>query len=70
LLNLRERPFRSAPRRDLPGHARPASSKEAGEGRPKGGHALAILPGLTHYDMASSPLVAAVALDFLDAPKA
>ena len=23
-----------------------------GEGRPKGGHALAILPGLTHYDLA------------------
>ena len=41
-----------------------------GEGRPKGGHALAILPGLTHYNMASSPLVAAVSLDFLDAPEA
>lgn len=38
-----------------------------GEGRPKGGHALAILPGLTHYNMASSPLFAAVTLDFLDA---
>lgn len=37
-----------------------------GEGRPKGGHALAILPGLTHYNMFSSPLLAAVALDFLD----
>jgi pimeloyl-ACP methyl ester carboxylesterase len=37
-----------------------------GEGRPKGGHALAILPGLTHYNMASSPLLAAAALDFLD----
>jgi pimeloyl-ACP methyl ester carboxylesterase len=37
-----------------------------GEGRPKGGHALAILPGLTHYDIAVSPLFAAVALDFLD----
>jgi pimeloyl-ACP methyl ester carboxylesterase len=37
-----------------------------GENRPKGGHALAILPGLTHYNMASSPLLAAVALDFLD----
>ena len=24
-----------------------------GEGRPKGGHALAILPGLTHYDLVS-----------------
>ena len=41
-----------------------------GEGRPKGGHALAILPGLTHYNMASSPLVAAVALDFLETPEA
>jgi pimeloyl-ACP methyl ester carboxylesterase len=37
-----------------------------GEGRPKGGHALAILPGLTHYNMASSPLFAAVTLAFLD----
>src|SRR4029079_6845077 len=32
-----------------------------GEGRPKGGHALAVLPGLTHYDMGVSPLFAAVA---------
>ncbi|GAA4982253.1 alpha/beta fold hydrolase [Kineococcus glutinatus] len=37
-----------------------------GEGRPEGGHALAILPGLTHYDLASSPLFAATALAFLD----
>jgi pimeloyl-ACP methyl ester carboxylesterase len=37
-----------------------------GEGRPKGGHALAILPGLTHYNLAISPLFAAVTLDFLD----
>jgi pimeloyl-ACP methyl ester carboxylesterase len=37
-----------------------------GEGRPKGGHALAILPGLTHYNLAVSPLFAAVVLDFLD----
>ena len=37
-----------------------------GEGRPKGGHALAILPGLTHYSIFSSPLFAAVALAFLD----
>jgi len=37
-----------------------------GEGRPKGGHALAILPGLTHYNMASSPLLAAAATSFLD----
>src|SRR6266508_464722 len=37
-----------------------------GEGRPKGGHALAILPGLTHYNMATSPLFAAATLAFLD----
>jgi pimeloyl-ACP methyl ester carboxylesterase len=37
-----------------------------GEGRPKGGHALAILPGLTHYNVFSSPLFAAVTLNFLD----
>jgi len=37
-----------------------------GEGRPKGGHALAILPGLTHYNIGSSPLLAAVTLAFLD----
>jgi pimeloyl-ACP methyl ester carboxylesterase len=37
-----------------------------GEGRPRGGHALAILPSLTHYNMAASPLLAAVALDFID----
>jgi pimeloyl-ACP methyl ester carboxylesterase len=37
-----------------------------GEGRPKGGHALAILPGLTHYNLAVSPLFAAVTLNFLD----
>jgi pimeloyl-ACP methyl ester carboxylesterase len=37
-----------------------------GEGRPKGGHALAVLPGLTHYDLGVSPLFAAVTLDFLD----
>ena len=36
-----------------------------GEGRPKGGHALAILPGLTHYSLGASPLFAAVILDFL-----
>jgi pimeloyl-ACP methyl ester carboxylesterase len=37
-----------------------------GEGRPRGGHALAILPGLTHYNIFASPLFAAVILDFLD----
>ena len=40
-----------------------------GEGRPKGGHALAILPGLTHYNLGVSPLLAPSALDFLDAPQ-
>jgi pimeloyl-ACP methyl ester carboxylesterase len=40
-----------------------------GEGRPKGGHALAILPGLTHYNLGASPLFAAVALDFIDQPR-
>jgi pimeloyl-ACP methyl ester carboxylesterase len=40
-----------------------------GEGRPKGGHALAILPGLTHYNLGVSPLFAAVALSFLDEPE-
>ncbi|HEX6337620.1 MAG TPA: alpha/beta hydrolase [Jiangellaceae bacterium] len=38
----------------------------AGEGRPKGGHALAVLPGLTHYNIFNSPLFAAVILSFLD----
>jgi pimeloyl-ACP methyl ester carboxylesterase len=37
-----------------------------GEGRPKGGHALAILPGLTHYNIFSSPLFAAATVAFLD----
>jgi pimeloyl-ACP methyl ester carboxylesterase len=37
-----------------------------GEGRPKGGHALAILPGLTHYNICTSPLFAAATLAFLD----
>jgi pimeloyl-ACP methyl ester carboxylesterase len=37
-----------------------------GEGRPKGGHALAILPGLTHYDLFASPLFAHVTLAHLD----
>lgn len=36
-----------------------------GEGRPEGGHALAILPGTTHYDLLDSPLFAPVALAFL-----
>jgi pimeloyl-ACP methyl ester carboxylesterase len=37
-----------------------------GEARPQGGHALAILPGLTHYNIFSSPLLAAATLAFLD----
>jgi pimeloyl-ACP methyl ester carboxylesterase len=37
-----------------------------GEGRPKGGHALAVLPGVTHYTLGDSPLFAAVVLKFLD----
>ena len=37
-----------------------------GEGRPAGGHALAILPGLTHYDICTSPLFVAATLAFLD----
>jgi pimeloyl-ACP methyl ester carboxylesterase len=41
-----------------------------GEGRPKGGHALAILPGLTHYTLGNSALFATVTLSFLDAPEA
>jgi pimeloyl-ACP methyl ester carboxylesterase len=36
-----------------------------GEGRPKGGHALAILPGLTHYNIFTSPLFVAAILAFL-----
>ena len=40
-----------------------------GEGRPAGGHALAILPGLQHYNIFTSPLLAETALAFLDAPE-
>lgn len=36
-----------------------------GEGRPKGGHALAIIPNATHYNMTFSPLLAAAAIEFL-----
>jgi pimeloyl-ACP methyl ester carboxylesterase len=36
------------------------------EGRPEGGHALAILPGLTHYNLGISPLFAMATLAFLD----
>jgi pimeloyl-ACP methyl ester carboxylesterase len=38
-----------------------------GEGWPKGGHALAIVPGATHYNIFSSPLFAAEILAFLQA---
>jgi len=41
-----------------------------GEGRPKGGHALAILPGLTHYNLGTSPLFVTVTLAFLDSAEA
>jgi pimeloyl-ACP methyl ester carboxylesterase len=40
-----------------------------GENRPAGGDALAILPGLQHYNIFASPLLAATALAFLDAPR-
>ncbi len=38
-----------------------------GEGRPAGGHALAIIPNATHYNVVYSPILAAAALAFLDA---
>jgi len=37
-----------------------------GEGRPRGGHALAIIPNRQHYNMAESTLLAASILDFID----
>jgi pimeloyl-ACP methyl ester carboxylesterase len=37
-----------------------------GEGRPKGGHALAVIPGRTHYDVYTSPVLAEAILAFLD----
>ncbi len=40
------------------------------EGRPAGGHALAIIPGTTHYNVTTSPAFAAATLAFLDAPGA
>ena len=39
-----------------------------GEGRPPGGHALAIIPGATHYNVFRSPVLAAAILAFLDGP--
>jgi pimeloyl-ACP methyl ester carboxylesterase len=38
----------------------------AGEGRPAGGHALAILPATTHYNLLMSPLFVPAILTFLD----
>jgi len=40
-----------------------------GESRPAGGHALANIPGMTHYNICTSPVLAAAALAFLDAPR-
>jgi pimeloyl-ACP methyl ester carboxylesterase len=37
-----------------------------GEGRPKGGHALAIIPNATHYNVFLSPILAAAARAFLE----
>ena len=39
-----------------------------GEGRPKGGHALAIIPNATHYNVHLSPVFVAAALEFLGGP--
>jgi pimeloyl-ACP methyl ester carboxylesterase len=36
-----------------------------GEGRPKGGHALAVIPNATHYNVFASPVLAAAANQFL-----
>jgi hypothetical protein len=41
-----------------------------GSGRPKGGHALAVIPGATHYNLAASPVLAAAAIHFLDSSSA
>ena len=41
-----------------------------GEGLPAGGHALAIIPRATHYNVITSPVLAAAALEFLDAGRA
>jgi pimeloyl-ACP methyl ester carboxylesterase len=38
-----------------------------GEGRPAGGHALAIIPNATHYNVYLSPVLAAAVREFLDA---
>jgi pimeloyl-ACP methyl ester carboxylesterase len=36
------------------------------EGRPMGGHALAIVPGVTHYDVLTSAVLPGLILEFLD----
>ena len=41
-----------------------------GEGRPKGGHALAVIPGATHYDVLSSPVLQVAVLTFLESQSA
>ena len=40
-----------------------------GEDRPRGGHALAILPGVTHYNAFMSPLFVGAVLSFIDQEK-
>jgi len=40
-----------------------------GEGRPEGGHALAIIPNTTHYNVVMSPVLAAAVVDFINAPR-
>jgi pimeloyl-ACP methyl ester carboxylesterase len=40
-----------------------------GEGRPDGGHALAIIPGTTHYNIFTSSVLTEAILAFLDAPE-
>ena len=39
-----------------------------GEGRPKGGHALAVIPNATHYNVSWSPVLATAIVTFLHAP--
>jgi hypothetical protein len=39
------------------------------EGRPAGGHALAIIPNATHYNAFMSPVTTAAILAFIDAPR-
>jgi pimeloyl-ACP methyl ester carboxylesterase len=38
------------------------------EGRPTGGHAFAVIPNATHYNVAMSPVLAAAAREFLGSP--